>query len=84
MVDTVDALQKMAEALSQGTEIAIDLEHHSHRSYQGFTCLMQISTRTEDFIVDTLKLREHLGPSLQFVFDDPKITKVLHGSDSDI
>jgi len=23
-------------------EIAIDLEHHSYRSYQGFTCLMQV------------------------------------------
>ena len=37
----------------------------------------------EDFIVDTLALREHmhvLGTS----FHDPNIVKVFHGSDSDI
>ena len=28
---------------------------------QGFTCLMQISTRSEDFVVDTLALRAEVG-----------------------
>ena len=56
-VTTFDQLEVMAEKLSQSTEIAIDLEHHNYRSYLGITCLMQISTRTEDFIVDTLVLR---------------------------
>ena len=28
-------------------EFALDLEHHSHRSYRGITCLMQLSTREE-------------------------------------
>ena len=41
-------------------EIAIDLEHHSYHSYQGFTCLMQLSTRTKDYIIDTLALRDNL------------------------
>jgi hypothetical protein len=37
---------------------------------------MQISTRTEDFIVDTLKLRNYLGENLREVFQDPTKKKV--------
>ena len=39
---------------------------------------MQISTRTEDFIVDTLKLRIHVGPYLREVFKDPAKRKVWY------
>ena len=41
-VETEDQLKEMAEhlALESSREIAVDLEHHNHRSYQGFTCLM--------------------------------------------
>jgi len=45
---------------------------------------MQVSTRTRDFIVDTLKLRSQLGDALQPIFDDPSKVKVLHGADMDI
>lgn len=54
----------------------VDLEHNQYRSFQGLTCLMQISTRTEDFVVDTLKLRVHVGPYLREVFKDPSKRKV--------
>jgi hypothetical protein len=37
---------------------------------------MQISTRTEDFVVDTLKLRIHIGQYLREVFKDPTKRKV--------
>lgn len=56
-------------------EIAVDLEYHSFRSYYGFVCLMQISTREGDWVVDTLTLREELE-ELNEVFTDPKIVKV--------
>jgi exosome complex exonuclease RRP6 len=74
----------MKSKLEKANEIAIDLEHHHDRSFQGFVCLMQISTREEDFIVDTLRLKSKLGDALRGIFDNPNITKVLHGSDSDI
>lgn len=54
----------------------VDLEHNHYRSFQGLTCLMQISTRTEDFIVDTLKLRKYLGDYLREFFRDPTKRKV--------
>lgn len=55
----------------------MDLEHNQYRSFQGLTCLMQISTRTEDYIVDTFKLRVHIGPYLREIFKDPKKRKVF-------
>ncbi|XP_075920156.1 exosome complex component 10-like isoform X3 [Petromyzon marinus] len=44
---------------------------------------MQISTREEDFIIDTLMLRDDLH-ILNEAFTNPKIVKVFHGADSDI
>lgn len=83
MVDTEEEFQKMFDHLKEAKEIAIDLEHHSYRSFQGFVCLMQISTRRKDFIVDTLVLRDVLHV-LNEIFTDPNILKVLHGADMDI
>lgn len=50
-------------------------QHHSYRSFLGLTCLMQISTRTEDFIIDTLELRSEMN-ILNETFTDPAIVKV--------
>lgn len=51
------------------------LQHHSYRSFLGITCLMQISTREEDFIIDTLELRGEMY-ILNEAFTDPAIVKV--------
>jgi len=80
-VDSEASLAKMLKTLKQAKEIAIDLEHHSDRSYVGFVCLMQISTREKGWIVDTLKLREELQ-CLNEVFADPKIVKVCPSQSS--
>jgi hypothetical protein len=55
-----------------------------HRSFQGFTCLMQLSSRDADWVIDTLVLRDQLGPALSGLLADPAVEKVLHGADSDI
>ncbi|KAG0266773.1 exosome nuclease subunit [Actinomortierella ambigua] len=82
-VETEEALREMCEDLEMQTEIAIDLEHHNYRTFQGFVCLMQISTRDQDYIVDTLELRGSLH-LLNESFTNPNIVKVLHGAESDI
>ncbi|ETO62985.1 hypothetical protein F444_19151 [Phytophthora nicotianae P1976] len=84
-VDTEEKLVQMMKSLTaaEARVIAVDLEHHSYRSYMGLTCLMQISTAREDFLVDTLALRGKLQ-TLNQVFCDPEKVKVLHGSDMDI
>ncbi|CAG8433078.1 10707_t:CDS:10 [Diversispora eburnea] len=82
-VDKLDELLDMCRKLENSQEIAVDLEHHSYRSYLGFTCLLQISTREEDFVVDVLELRSRLH-LLNKSFTNPNILKVLHGADYDI
>ena len=72
----------MLEKLQQVEEIAVDLEHHRYRSFNGFVCLMQISTRLEDFVVDTLLLREELE-KLNEIFTDPGVIKVAHNIDGE-
>lgn len=84
LVEDVNELRRLASKLSSVEEFAVDLEHNHYRSFQGLTCLMQISTRTEDFVIDTLKLRVHIGPYLRPVFKDPTKRKVMHGADRDI
>lgn len=75
-VDTYEGVLEMLEELKKAGEIAIDLEHHDYRTYIGLTCLMQISTRDKDWIVDTLKPWRHQLQVLNEVFADPSIIKV--------
>ncbi|XP_028266781.1 exosome complex component 10 [Parambassis ranga] len=82
-IDTLEDLVALNEKLCKLSEFAVDLEHHSYRSFLGLTCLMQISTREEDFIIDTLELRSEMY-ILNEAFTDPSIVKVFHGADSDI
>uniref|UniRef100_A0A8C8M6C3 Exosome complex component 10 n=1 Tax=Oncorhynchus tshawytscha TaxID=74940 RepID=A0A8C8M6C3_ONCTS len=82
-IDNLEDLVAVNEKLAKTSEFAVDLEHHSYRSFLGITCLMQISTRDEDFIIDTLELRSELY-ILNEAFTDPTIVKVFHGADSDI
>lgn len=71
------------ENRSKIKEIAVDMEHHSYRSFLGFTCLLQVSTRQDDFLIDTLKLRSEMY-RLNEIFTDWTLTKIMHGADSDI
>uniref|UniRef100_A0AAQ5XTC6 Exosome complex component 10 n=1 Tax=Amphiprion ocellaris TaxID=80972 RepID=A0AAQ5XTC6_AMPOC len=82
-IDSLEDLVALNEKLCKLSEFAVDLEHHSYRSFLGLTCLMQISTREEDFIIDTLELRSEMY-ILNEAFTDPSIVKVFHGADSDI
>ncbi len=74
-VSTAQEFASMLDKLRSAAEIAIDLEHHNYRTFSGFVCLMQISTREEDFVVDTLALREEME-ELNEMFTNPNIVKV--------
>uniref|UniRef100_A0A8C7FI37 Exosome complex component 10 n=1 Tax=Oncorhynchus kisutch TaxID=8019 RepID=A0A8C7FI37_ONCKI len=84
-IDNLEDLVAVNEKLAKTSEFAVDLEDFllNHVSFLGITCLMQISTRDEDFIIDTLELRSELY-ILNEAFTDPAIVKVFHGADSDI
>ena len=82
-IDTKELFDEFINELSKYDEIAVDLEHHSKESYLGITCLIQISTRDTDYILDAIKLRSCLN-KLNIVFTNPNILKVFHGADYDI
>ena len=81
-VQQVEALQRMASALAETTEFAVDLEMNNSRSYNGMTCLIQISTRDVDYVVDTLILWDHINGALANIFSNPDIVKVFHACSS--
>lgn len=43
LVETEAAFQQMVAQLQGAKELAVDLEHHSHHTFQGLTCLLQVS-----------------------------------------
>ena len=75
-VDSPEAVDRMLQELKKAEAIAVDLEHHDELSYIGLTSLMQISTRNQDWIVDTLKPWRTYLQVLNEVFADPTILKV--------
>lgn len=67
--------------MKQFSEVAVDVEH-STKSYQGFTCLIQISTRIKDYIIDVFPIWSHVQ-ALQEIIGNPNIVKVMHGAEMD-
>uniref|UniRef100_A0A0A9XS26 Exosome component 10 n=1 Tax=Lygus hesperus TaxID=30085 RepID=A0A0A9XS26_LYGHE len=82
-VKTEEQLDSLLEELKKETMFSVDLEYHSFRSYLGFVCLMQISTASKDFLIDTLLLR-HKMYILNEVFTKPDVLKIFHGATNDI
>ena len=61
--------------MRDATEIAVDLQHHSYRSYSGFLCLMQIGDRETDWVIDLLAVHDEVE-ALSEVFTGHNIVKV--------
>eukprot|EP01023_Acetabularia_acetabulum_P011612 TRINITY_DN15389_c0_g2_i2.p1 TRINITY_DN15389_c0_g2~~TRINITY_DN15389_c0_g2_i2.p1 ORF type:complete len:438 (-),score=74.02 TRINITY_DN15389_c0_g2_i2:5-1318(-) len=83
-VNNLQTLESMAQELGQHSEIAVDLENYSYRSFEGLTCLMQVSSGECDYVVDTLAVRDHMAAVLTPVFCNPGIIKVFHGAYMDV
>jgi ribonuclease D len=81
-VSRPEALRELARELGGVAGIGIDTESDSFHSYREKTCLVQISTRDEDYIVDPLALPD-LSP-LGSVLSDPSVLKVFHAADNDV
>ena len=82
-IEDEQQLNALVDRISAERVIAVDLEHHNYRSFEGFVCLMQLSTRTEDFIIDTIACRSFMH-KLNGIFTNPFVLKIFHGAESDI
>eukprot|EP00605_Chrysophyceae_sp_TOSAG23-4_P002338 GSChrysophyteH1.ASY1.ANO1.2586.1 assembled CDS len=86
-VSDVLALNAAVSEMVTYHELAVDVEHHSMHSFLGLTCLLQISTREKDYIIDTLAIRTADATALQSLnkaFTNPNIVKIFHGSNRDV
>lgn len=83
LIEDKPSLEKAIAEMKNFSEIGIDLEAHSYRSFQGITCLIQISTTAKDYIIDPFPLWSDLT-LLNQITTDPKIVKIFHGGRNDL
>ena len=80
LVDDAAGVEALASRLAGERAIAVDTESNSFHVYRERVCLLQISTRAGDWVVDPLAADPRpLGPVLAGVRD-----LVLHGADYDV
>lgn len=81
-IDNEHDLQKLVNQLLQETSIAFDTESNNLHAYRGETCLIQLSTRDEDFVIDPL-LIDNIS-CLGEVFANHEIEKIFHAAEFDL
>lgn len=81
-IDDDAGLRALAAQLAREPLIAVDTESNSLHAYRERVCLIQISTRSADYIVDPLTIGD-LNP-LAPIFADAKIEKVFHAAEYDV
>jgi len=83
-VDTPLKLIATVALLGRETLLALDTESNSLHAYQERVCLIQVSTRKHDYIIDPLMLsRDDLRP-FGMLLADPSIEKVFHAAEYDL
>lgn len=82
MVDTSDQFVTLVDTLARQDLIAIDTESNSLHAYQEQVCLIQVSTRERDFVVDTLAL-DNIA-LLGDIIANPAIEKIFHAAEYDV
>lgn len=75
-------LKQLIKKLRNESLLAIDTESNSLYAYQERVCLIQLSTRTHDYIIDPLRIAD-MSP-LGELLVDPKIEKVFHAAEYDL
>ncbi|MBI3299603.1 MAG: HRDC domain-containing protein [Elusimicrobia bacterium] len=81
-IETLEDLEAIAATLSTEKQVAVDMESDSFYVYHDKVCLLQLSSSTEDIVIDPLAVKDlsPLGP----MFRDPSVEKIFHAGDYDI
>jgi ribonuclease D len=81
-IESEQAFGAVCANLAGEREFALDTESDGFHHYFDKLCLLQISTRKKNFIIDALAVGS-LEP-LRPVLEDPGIVKVLHAAEQDL
>ncbi|GAO05427.1 ribonuclease D [Anaeromyxobacter sp. PSR-1] len=79
-VSDPDALSRLLDALAGERVLALDTESNSFHVYRERVCLLQLSTRAQDFVVDPISV--DVRPLGEILCDGREV--VLHGADYDV
>ena len=82
LINTDFDLRTLAESLQNETLIALDTESNSLYVYHEQVCLIQLSTRKADYLIDPIHI-EDVSPLGEF-FADPAVEIILHDAKYDI
>ncbi|MBI5203191.1 MAG: HRDC domain-containing protein [Elusimicrobia bacterium] len=82
VIETLADLEQLAAHFEGMDRISVDLESDSFYSYHEKVCLLQVSSATDDFVIDPLSVLD-LSP-LGAIFRDPKVEKIFHAGEYDI
>lgn len=82
LIDRDEELPSIAEWLGGSSSIAVDTESNSLFAYFEKVCLVQLSARGRNILIDPLAL-ESLEP-LRAVFASKTIEKIFHAGEYDI
>ncbi|NIP78934.1 MAG: ribonuclease D, partial [Gemmatimonadetes bacterium] len=82
LIETIPDLEHLADRLAGEPLIAADTEAAGYHRYLDRLCLVQLSTRDETWLVDTLALGS-LNPIAE-LFADPAIEILFHDADFDL
>ena len=82
VVEDDESYTHMCADLAAQPAIAVDTESNSLHAYQERVCLIQLSTRENDYLVDTLAI--HSLEPLGKIFANSATQKVFHAGDYDL
>lgn len=81
-ISSTSALRAIIPQLANQPFLSVDTESNSLYAYREQVCLIQISTRTDDYIIDPLTIDDM--SALLPVFADARIEKIFHAVEYDI
>lgn len=81
-IENSEQFRWLAVGLADEPLIAIDTESNSMYAYEGVVCLIQLSTRQADYIIDPLAI-DDLSP-LGVLMNNPEIETLLHAAEYDL
>ncbi|MEO0561194.1 MAG: ribonuclease D [Chloroflexota bacterium] len=82
MISDADSLRWLAVELANEPLLAVDTESNSLHAYKERVCLVQLSTREHDYIIDPFEI-EDMSP-FGVLLADPKIEIILHAAEYDL
>lgn len=82
IINTNKQLQNLVTTIKQTNQIAVDTEFYWMRTYYPELCLVQIATKNEIFLIDTLDKLDF--SILKEIFEDHNIEKIIHSATNDI